>query len=124
MKLKMINIMMALGLYLLSTGISFAAFNLTQAPVGDFNSPIVNISPGQKPKFKVDPSVPRDQECPLNGVMYTKQESDIYEKRRPLAVMIENSAESRPQSGLSRADIVYEAIAEGWITRMMRSEEH
>lgn len=119
MNFKLINIMMGLGLYLLSTGISYAAFNLTQPPSGDINSPIINISPGQKPKFKVDPSVPRDQECPLNGVMYTKQESDIYEKRRPLAVMIENSAESRPQSGLSRADIVYEAIAEGWITRMM-----
>jgi len=119
MNFKLINIMMGLGLYLLSTGISFAAFNLSQPPSGDINSPIINVSPGQKPKFKVDPSVPRDQECPLNGVMYTKQESDIYEKRRPLAVMIENSAESRPQSGLSRADIVYEAIAEGWITRMM-----
>ena len=119
MNFKLINIMMGLGLYLLSTGISFAAFNLSQPPSGDINSPIINVSPGQKPKFKVDPSVPRDQECPLNGVMYSKQESDIYEKRRPLAVMIENSAESRPQSGLSRADIVYEAIAEGWITRMM-----
>lgn len=119
MNFKLINIMMGLGLYLLSTGISYAAFNLSQPPSGDINSPIINISPGQKPKFKVDPSVSRDQECPLNGVMYTKQESDIYEKRRPLAVMIENSAESRPQSGLSRADIVYEAIAEGWITRMM-----
>ena len=119
MKLKMVNIMMGLGLYLLSTGISFAAFNLTSPPSSDVTFPLINVSPGQKPKFKVDPSVPRDQECPLNGVMYTKQESDIYAGRRPLAVMIENSAESRPQSGLSRADIVYEAIAEGWITRMM-----
>jgi len=33
--------------------------------------------------------------------------------------MIENHAEARPQSGLSRADIVYEAVAEGGITRFL-----
>jgi hypothetical protein len=33
--------------------------------------------------------------------------------------MIENHEESRPQSGLSKADIVYEAVAEGAITRFM-----
>ena len=37
----------------------------------------------------------------------------------PLAVMIENHQEARPQSGLSDADLVYEAIAEGGITRFM-----
>ena len=36
-----------------------------------------------------------------------------------MAVMIENHKESRPQSGLSKADIVYETIAEGGITRFM-----
>jgi len=51
--------------------------------------------------------------------MYTKQEKAIWDTRRPLAVMIENSEEARPQSGLSRADVVYEALAEGWITRLM-----
>ena len=33
--------------------------------------------------------------------------------------MIENHQESRPQSGLSSADVVYEAVAEGGITRFM-----
>ena len=33
--------------------------------------------------------------------------------------MIENHAEARPQSGLSYADVVYEAVAEGGITRFM-----
>lgn len=38
--------------------------------------------------------------------------------QRPVyAVQIENSPEARPQSGLKEADIVYEAIAEGGITR-------
>lgn len=35
------------------------------------------------------------------------------------AVMIENSPDARPQSGLEQAGVVYEAIAEGGITRFM-----
>ena len=52
-------------------------------------------------------------------MLYTKQEREKWEKTRPLAIMIENHAESRPQSGLSRADVVYEAVAEGGISRFM-----
>ena len=37
--------------------------------------------------------------------------------RRPLSVKIENSPVSRPQTGLNSADVVYESVAEGGITR-------
>jgi len=36
-----------------------------------------------------------------------------------MAVVIENHLDSRPQSGLSRADVVYEVVAEGGITRFL-----
>ncbi|HET6316841.1 MAG TPA: DUF3048 domain-containing protein [Chloroflexota bacterium] len=36
-----------------------------------------------------------------------------------LAVMVENQADARPQSGLPSADVVYEALAEGGITRFI-----
>jgi hypothetical protein len=36
---------------------------------------------------------------------------------RPIAVMVENYPDARPQSGLLDADLVYEALAEGGITR-------
>jgi hypothetical protein len=36
-----------------------------------------------------------------------------------LAVMIENQADARPQTGLTSADVVYEALAEGGITRFV-----
>lgn len=39
--------------------------------------------------------------------------------RRSVAAMIENSTVARPQVGLTTADIVYEAVAEGGITRFM-----
>lgn len=39
--------------------------------------------------------------------------------RHPVAVMIENSPDARPQTGLVNADVVYEAVTEGGITRFM-----
>lgn len=36
---------------------------------------------------------------------------------RPIAVMVENSPDSRPQSGLIYADMVYEVVDEGGVTR-------
>lgn len=38
-------------------------------------------------------------------------------ERRPMAVMVENHPDARPQSGLSQAEVVYEMVAEGGITR-------
>lgn len=49
----------------------------------------------------------------INGLMVSPEAAE----RRPVAVMIENHPDSRPQSGLSSADIVYETLAEGGITR-------
>lgn len=121
MKQKASLLLAGLGLYLISSGISYAGFSLLAGnnSSSQIQSPLAKASNTPKPKYKVDPSVPRDQVCPLNGLKYTLQEKDLWSKVRPLAVMIENSEESRPQSGLSRADIVYEALAEGWITRLM-----
>lgn len=121
MNQKISLILAGIGLYLISAGISYAGFSAwaSKSDTSSIASPVAKVSPKEKPKFKVDPSVPRDQVCPLDGMKYTKQEKDAWEKVRPLAVMIENSDEARPQSGLSRADIVYEALAEGWITRLM-----
>lgn len=64
-------------------------------------------------------SQPKTEECPLNGEMLTKTQRSKWEKRRPLGVMIENHQEARPQSGLSAADVIYEAVAEGGITRFL-----
>jgi hypothetical protein len=62
---------------------------------------------------------PKTEACPINGKLYSKSEKALWETRRPILAMIENSPDARPQSGLSSADIVYEAVAEGGITRFM-----
>ncbi len=52
---------------------------------------------------------------PLTGVEVS--ESDT--KRPVTAIMIENSPDARPQSGLKESGVVFEAIAEGGITRFL-----
>ena len=117
---KVFPVLIGLGLFLISTGLSYTVFHFTRNKV---SSPGITASATPTPKkskiSKLDPSIPRTELCPLNGALYTKQEKDVWVTRRPLGVMIENSADSRPQSGVSSADIVYEAIAEGGITRFM-----
>jgi hypothetical protein len=58
--------------------------------------------------------------CSLTGLPMEEGQLDI----RPVAVMIDNMASARPQSGLINADIVYEMPAEGGITRYMAIYHH
>ncbi|HEY0964852.1 MAG TPA: DUF3048 domain-containing protein [Candidatus Saccharimonadales bacterium] len=54
--------------------------------------------------------------APLTGLKV----SDKSDATKPVtAIIIENSPDARPQSGIKQAEIVYEAIAEGGITRFM-----
>ncbi|GFN33264.1 DUF3048 domain-containing protein [Paenibacillus xylaniclasticus] len=52
--------------------------------------------------------------APLTGLP-VEQEA----KLRPIAVMVNNYKAARPQSGLTQADVVWEALAEGGITRLV-----
>ena len=61
----------------------------------------------------------KDRPCPLNGALYTKNREQKWQERRPLGVMVENHVDARPTLGLSRADVIYEAVAEGGITRFL-----
>ncbi len=65
-----------------------------------------------------DPSIDvpeRPVFAPLSGLKIDQKTL----KRRPLAVMVDNHPGARPQSGLNEADLVYEAVAEGGITRFV-----
>ena len=63
--------------------------------------------------------VRQSEVCPLNGIRYPPAYRTAWEGRRPLGVMIENHPDARPQYGLASADVVYEAVAEGGITRFL-----
>lgn len=51
----------------------------------------------------------------LDGVMVEKGKENIM----PFAAMIENHIDARPQTGIAKANLVYEAEAEGGITRFL-----
>jgi hypothetical protein len=57
--------------------------------------------------------------APLTGVKFEPKEAEKFIKTRPLAVMVNNHTDARPQSGLIEADLVYEIVAEGGITRFL-----
>lgn len=105
------------ALYLIVTGLSYVGFSYGGRLLSRTGP--APIPTGTQGHFVVDPNAPKTEACPLNGKFYTVAERKIWESRGPLAVMIENHQEARPQSGLSSADVVYEAVAEGGITRFM-----
>jgi len=51
----------------------------------------------------------------LDGVMVPKSRANLW----PIAVMVDNHTNARPQSNLQRASVVYETLAEGGIPRFM-----
>lgn len=61
----------------------------------------------------VEPEHPYSQ--PLTG---EELDEDV-SARRPYAVILNNLKRALPQVGVSRADVIYEIVAEGGITRMM-----
>lgn len=80
-------------------------------------TPVPTTAP--TPELTPSPPPPTVAASPINGVLVEVGELARLQQRPPLAVMIENHPDARPQSGLNQADLVYEAIAEGGITRFM-----
>lgn len=67
-----------------------------------------------KPGLKTKPKSEQENTFPFTGI-----DTDESVDQRPIAVMVNNHPKARPQSGLSQADIVFEVLAEGNITRFL-----
>ena len=72
------------------------------------------IAPVPEPEPEPEP-VAYPYTSPLTG---EGLEEDIG-ARRPIAIMLNNLEKALPQLGVSQADVIYEIVAEGGITRMM-----
>lgn len=77
-------------------------------PSGENNPPIVSEEPTPSP-------TPEPVYHPLTG----RQIDEEFGNSRPYAFMINNIQYALPHCGISKADIIYEILAEGDITRMM-----
>ncbi len=75
------------------------------------SEPSLQVHKNPKPKVVKPTTVP----SPLTGLQVAPELA-----ARPVTgIMIENSQDARPQSGIDQAGVVYEAIAEGGITRFL-----
>ena len=110
---KSVVVLSFIGLFLVSVGISLVVFYYISPKSA------ASLLSGISKKTNVKVNLPKTEECPINGAMYTKVDKEVWDSRRPVAAMIENHQDARPESGLSRADVVYEAVAEGGITRFL-----
>ncbi|MDQ0063240.1 DUF3048 domain-containing protein [Paenibacillus harenae] len=97
----------ALALVLLATACS-GGNKAVEGPVtsAGTDTPVTTSIP-ETPK-------PLPYKASLTGIAMEKEA-----KARPIAVMINNFAAARPQSGLTNADVIYEVLAEGGITRLI-----
>ena len=110
--LVVLYLVSAVGAYALWPGTTSGEIISPQSSKGSTSEPITQGG-------QVIPDEPKTEVCPLNGALYGVSFKKLWETRRPMGVMIENHLDARPQSGLSSADIVYESVAEGGITRFM-----
>lgn len=106
-------------LFVSFAGVSYSFFSKITVSNGNIKEDLITSLPSPSNAIEEDANDPKTESCPLNGAMKTKKAKDNWTQRLPLAVMIENHLEARPQSGLSSADIIYEVVAEGGITRFM-----
>lgn len=90
---------------------------LTIGFVGCFNKKSESSGNTQSPIAQEEPTDNINNEIvsPITGLAVNPSLLE----RQPLAVMVENSPQARPQSGMNKADIVYEMLAEGGISRFM-----
>ncbi len=115
---------MALALILCSLLLLLAGCGKTEPDTPDEpRDPVVEpdlpVEPEPQPEPEPDPDlfVAEGNVNPLTG--QCDGISDAALTHRPVAVMINNISTSLPQWGISQADIIYEMLAEGRITRLL-----
>ena len=106
-----LSVALLLFILLASAGIVAGAYFYAQ-PTAE----VTQQPPTQTTETTKKPVVTQKYYSPLTGVEVPDQATT---KREVTAVMIENSQTARPQSGIKPAGVIYEAIAEGGITRFL-----
>ncbi len=87
--------------------------------------PSPSLMPSSTPQISLPPTpTPSPEPSPLpvgpaNPLTGLPLESEEEVAARPVAIMLNNLREALPQQGQSQADIIYECLEEGGITRML-----
>lgn len=102
---KLVIILSIVGVVILGGGIATALYFLNQKPA----ETATVETPVPEPE-------PVKYYSPLTG---SEVKDEATTKQAVTGIMIENSPDARPQSGLKESGVVFEAIAEGGITRFL-----
>jgi len=82
----------------------------------DFSSPTPSVAAASPtPRGTLDPAAPCEQCWPLSGLPAANGAAT---NRRPLLIKIDNAPAARPHYGIGQADMVFEIIVEGGVTRL------
>lgn len=103
----------ALLLMLLASCGSKGDISQTGSASGPPDESSVSVITPVEPESKPEPVYPYAN--PLTGAGLNEDISG----QRPIAVMLNNLRQALPQIGVAKADVIYEIVAEGGITRMM-----
>ena len=95
------------GVLLIGGGVAAALYFMNQKPADTTPTKVVKPTPAPEPTKYYSP---------LTG---NEVADEAATKQAATAIMIENSPDARPQSGLKDSGVVFEAIAEGGITRFL-----
>lgn len=103
---KQVIIFIALSVILIAGGVAGAIYLLNNKPVETANNTTKPTPAPEAPKYY----------STLTGAQVQTQ---AIANQAVTGIMIENSPDARPQSGLKNSGVVFEAIAEGGITRFL-----
>ncbi|MBU5627168.1 DUF3048 domain-containing protein [Oscillibacter sp. MSJ-2] len=107
MSRRMLSLILAV--FMMTTLASCKAGEASSSSQSRASASSLQLAPVQEP-----PQEPAARN-PLTGLGIDPEKAD----QRPVAVMLNNLKASLPQLGVSKADIIYEVLAEGGITRML-----
>ena len=85
--------------------------------VVDLTVPPVEVKEESEPEPEPEPEITHEGEAQslLTGEWLPEEET----KNRPLAIMFGNTTDALPQYGIGEADVLYECLVEGGLTRLM-----
>jgi hypothetical protein len=109
----------AAAIVLLAVMMAGGGDDASAAAAGQPIEPTPAAEPEPEPEPERDPEPELEERAPLTGVAITDEASAELADRPALLVKIPNDPDARPQTGLDRADVVYEQETEAGITRFV-----
>ena len=112
---RMLALILAVSLLLCACGSKPAETTAPPTTVPETTVPVTTAPP----ETTVPPTTEATEPAPVDVNPLTGEALDEVNDSRPVAIMINNLSKAVPQCGISQADMIYEIIAEGSVTRFM-----